>query len=173
MGCNPGAGHVHRCASCAAGGEAVTREQDYLAGEEFMLQFELEQERRMEAVRQDIIAAGRLDLLAEHDQNMRDIRSGITGARNCWHSISAAQRTALLFAIAGGGLRKISEQPSEYANINGNRPPSPIRIATVRALAAHELVAWDGGATTPERRALVTERGRFVAIHGPVKEATP
>lgn len=40
------------------------------------------------------------------------------------------------------------------------------RLATVRNLAARGLVDWDGGAFDPERRAVISELGRFVLAKG-------
>lgn len=40
------------------------------------------------------------------------------------------------------------------------------RLDTVRKLARQGSVAWDGGPTDPERRAVPTERMAFVVAHG-------
>lgn len=44
--------------------------------------------------------------------------------------------------------------------------PKPIRLATLRKLAAHGLVDWDGGAFDPEAAAVLSEQGRFVLAKG-------
>lgn len=104
------------------------------------------------------------DQLASYDARMRDIKLGITGARNAWHSISPAQRRALTEAAAyGGRLERIGK---EYRHKDRHQPYRPIYVATVRAVCAHEFMAWDGGAFDPEGAAVVTERGHFVLKHG-------
>lgn len=138
-----------------------------MTDEEILAMLEVQDAEREQRFRQMMIDEGHLDHLADYDRRMREIRLGLTAARNCWHSISPAQRTALEFAQRhGGGLRRVSIRPSEYYTVHGVIPQKPIRLATVRNLAAHELLAWDGGATDPERVARLTERGRFVLLHG-------
>ncbi len=46
------------------------------------------------------------------------------------------------------------------------------RLDTVRNLASRGLVAWDGTAHDPDRRAVPSERGRFVVRHGAVGAPT-
>ena len=41
---------------------------------------------------------------------------------------------------------------------------------TVRALVSHTLLVWDGGVFSPEAKAVLTERGKFVLEHGRTPE---
>lgn len=87
-----------------------------------------------------IIAESGPDALAEFDQRMKDVQTGVTHARNIWHSISKAQRVAL-----------------EHLNENTwglkNR-------ATLRALMHRGLASWD------EVLPQITEHGQFVLKFG-------
>lgn len=129
--------------------------------ERLLAQMERADMLRAGEVRNMLLAAGRPDLVEEFDNKMRDIRLGLDGARNCWHSISNAQRRALSM-MADGPLERRSMKPSRYVV----RDNFACRLATARALCAHELVAPDGGAFDPERRFAITERGLFVLRHG-------
>lgn len=107
------------------------------------------------------------EALASYDAKMRDVDSGVYGARMAWHSISAAQRRALVFAASGTGRLVKMNYRSDYGRtVSGDYPTRPIRIKTLRALCSHNLMAWDGGTFDPEAAAVVTERGRFVLTHG-------
>lgn len=84
-------------------------------------------------------ASGRM--LAEFDRNMKDIQTGVTHARNVWHSISKAQRVALQRLDDGTwGIKS---------------------RATLRALMRRGLASWD------EVLPQLTEHGRFVLKFGP------
>ncbi len=120
--------------------------------------------RQREGVREMLREAGRDDLLAEFDRKMRDIDTGVEGVRNCWHSISRAQRSALIDAARHGG--RLVREDKEYRHPGRSPIWTPIRVRTVRVLCAHELLAWDGGAFDPEAAAVITERGLFVLKHG-------
>lgn len=133
---------------------------------------EIESRETNERVRQMLYEAGRPDLVARFDAKMRDIETGVYGARNCWHSISPAQREALRFAASVG--RRLIWKPllghaPMYApeTYDGRYASRPIRKPTMRNLCARELMAWDGGAFDPEAAAIITERGLFVIKHGP------
>ena len=118
------------------------------------------------------------DALRGYDAAMRDHDSGATGARNCWHSISPAQRRTLLFLAAWafepnarGRVLVRSTRCDRYHDAVGTAPgvdtiAKAARLDTVRNLASRGLVAWDGTAHDPERRAVPSERGRFVVRHG-------
>lgn len=109
---------------------------------------------------QQLLEANRPDVLAEYDQAMRDLDTGVTGARNCWHSISPAQRLALTVADQHGG--RLTREGKAYYLRYGGVPYRPIYARTVRGLCGRDLMAWDGGLPDPELSAVVTERGRFV-----------
>lgn len=123
---------------------------------------QLEREARL---RQILIDAGRIDILADYDRQMRDLRLGLSTARNVWHSISARQREALQ-ALGTGAT--IERRQSRYyrASVHGELLPGTYLLATMRALCAHNLAHVDGGATDPEARFVITERGSFVLKHG-------
>lgn len=124
--------------------------------------------RQRERVRQVLYEQGRPDLVAEFDRKMREIDTGIEGARNCWHSISEAQRRALTFASSVHGRLVKSALRRRYIGVPLDpQPEAPILVKTVRALCAHNLLAWDGGAFDPEAAAVITERGLFVLKHSP------
>ena len=76
------------------------------------------------------------------------------------------------YAVDGHTLLRTQWSGHRYDAVNGVVSyRTGITRPTVRALAAHELLAWDGGALDPERKAVVTERGRFVFAHGREKPA--
>lgn len=100
--------------------------------------------------------------------------AGVMGVRNCWHSLSPARRRVCLF-LAPGRVLVRSARVAGYYDAAGIAPgldtiARAARLDTVRALARHGLVAWDGGATEPEARAVASERLRFVVEYG---QATP
>lgn len=101
------------------------------------------------------------------DAAMRDLDSGVMGARNCWHSLSAAQRRVCLFLAPGRVLLRSLRHRNYYDAHGGPHAISmAARLDTARHLARRELVAWDGTARDPEARAVATERMRFVVQHG-------
>lgn len=123
--------------------------------------------RQREDMRQLLYAEGRPDLVEEFDRKMREIDTGINGARNCWHSISEAQRRVLNLAATGRWLVR-SPGTNHFYDAHGE-PHALSRVAglkTVRNLCARELLAYDGGAIDPERKMVITERGLFVVKHG-------
>lgn len=123
---------------------------------------------RRAAVRAIVEDLGPPELVARYDRDMRDIDLGITNARSEWHSISPAQRRALLTAAEHGRLDRVGK---EYRHPKRYQPYRPIHVATIRNLCARDLLAWDGGAFDPEAAVVVTERGRFVVQHGDTKKA--
>lgn len=136
-----------------------------LTEDDVMLAFEGRSRQRIEAVKALLREEGRPDLADELDAKLRDIRLGLDSARSAWHSISPAQRRALELlgeasALARAGCGYVTTgRPDGYAIKAG-------RLATMRALCAHELIACDGTVTDPECRFVLTERGRFVLKHG-------
>lgn len=123
--------------------------------------------RQREDVRQMLRDSGRDDLVADFDRKMREIDTGIYGARCTWESISDAQRRVLMaMAKDGGALWQSMMNPNAYHMRIAPGEAKRVGRATVRALAARELLAWDGGAFTPEAKAIITERGLFVVRHG-------
>lgn len=108
------------------------------------------------------------ELLANYDAKMRDIDSGVYGARMAWHSISAAQRRTLVFTSENGG--RLDRVGKEYRVPRRHQPYRPVFVSTIRPLCQHNLLAWDGTAFDPEVSAVITERGRFVLTHGRTEE---
>lgn len=129
---------------------------------------EAEDAARHERLRQMLYDEGRPDLVAELDAKIRDVRNGIAGAQSTWHSISDAQRRALVHAAAvGGRLVRSGLRPCYIGLPLEPLPEKLIRIQTIRNLCSRELLAWDGGAFFAEAAAVITERGLFVLKHGP------
>lgn len=107
---------------------------------------------------------GRPDLAEHYLARIKDIESGVYGARNCWHALSKAQRTALAVAQEQGG--RLQRCGKEYRVRDRIWHHQPIRVATMRNLCARDLMTWEGGAFDPEAVVVLTERGRFVLKHG-------
>lgn len=134
----------------------------------YLHRLEAECEAKSEAVRQMIIEAGRPDVLAQYDEALRLNRLGVTGARATWRSISEAQRRVIEQMGDGAKLWRDPMNHRAYFLRVKMGAVIRVRIATVRALASRELIAWEGGAFEPEAKASLTERGRFVLAHGPM-----
>lgn len=128
---------------------------------------DLDSMEKIEHVRRICRESGRLDVLADFDANMRDLKSGVQGARSAWHSISAAQRRVLLIMETG---RCLVRPPHSRTRCYAIGAPHALRdvcsIATARALCARALIACDGTVFDPEAKFVLTERGRFVLAHG-------
>ncbi|CAH2606320.1 conserved protein of unknown function (plasmid) [Rhodovastum atsumiense] len=120
-------------------------------------------EREREGVRALLRDVGRADVLADFDAAMRDNRLGLTAARATWAALSAPQRAALAELVRAGAL--VRDGKAYRSGSAGPAASPPIRLATIRNLAARELGAWAGGAFDPEARLEVTERGQFVLKH--------
>lgn len=147
------------------------------ADDELLMRLHRESEASSEKVRAMLREQGREDLLADFDQKMRDIRTGVDGARGCWHALSGKQRFVLRHMAAGRYVAKSVSKPQNFhAYRNGTEAlsgqPGVIRnvcrLPTMRNLSARELVHVDGGAMDPEAKFVITERGRFVLKHGQV-----
>lgn len=140
--------------------------------DELLLRLDRESAQKTERVRALLLAEGRPDLVADLVARLRDIRLGLDAARNCWHSISSAQRRVLLLLAEG---RVLVRPPHSRTRCHAIGPPHALgdvcSIATARALCKHELLACDGVLLDPERRMVLTERGRFVVRHGPTEAA--
>lgn len=117
-----------------------------MSDDEIEAALDAESERRTALVRQILVDSGRGEWVAEFDANMRDNRLGITHARNVWHSISDAQRRALLDLDAG-------------------RQPKVRTFATLRNLAHRGLIDIEG-CMMPGDPARLSEFGRFVLAKG-------
>lgn len=132
-------------------------------GDEILHRIEVDQRAKTESVRDLLREAGRPDLVAELDANLREVANGRASARGCWSALSDAQREALKLAERYGRIRRRSLRPCEYGGGNGQPGPSrPVRLLTIRKLIRHELLACEGGTFDPEKVLTITERGRFV-----------
>ena len=130
-----------------------------------------EMERRSEAqtkrLRQLLLEEGRPDLVAELDEKLRNVRLGIEGAQNVWHSISPKQRTVMQLLGEHRLLERTGKDRSTYDIVgDGGRMLRVCQRSTVRKLIAHRLFAWGGPENDPERSVVMTERGRFVLAKG-------
>lgn len=134
--------------------------------EELMQDLERQSAERSVRLREMLYKEGRADLVAEYDKNMRELRTGLTGARSAWHSISPAQRQALEAAAHVGALYR-RYTGTGYCFTPSGLGTKACGTATVRNLISRELLAVDGGAFDPEAKVVPTEHGRFVLKHGP------
>lgn len=117
-------------------------------------------------VRQVILDAGRPDVLADYDRDMRNLDLGITMARNVWHSLSSKQRFVLRAMGQGRYLLRALRSAAQYDAVGRGAIMDICRLSTARKLCAHELIHVNGGATDPEAEFVITERGSFVLKHG-------
>lgn len=111
------------------------------------------------------------EAVARYDAKIKDIDSGVYGARGTWHALSAAQRHTLV-EIGKSQTGKVHLASGGRSYLLNFYPFGCGRIgvkATIRNLCSRDLLAWDGGTFEPERVAVITERGRFVLQHGPTK----
>lgn len=83
-----------------------------MTDDEIYLAIEKDGRKKTEAVRQLLKDEGRLDIMAEFDAKMKAIANGTEHARNIWHSISAAQRSAMLAMerAPNCGFRKATQE---------------------------------------------------------------
>lgn len=109
------------------------------ADPDFLHHIEGEIIKRNKRVR-EIIAESGPEAVAEFDRNMKDIQTGVSHARNIWHSLSAAQRRAM-------------------TDLSQRRRTA--RHQTYVSLMRRELIDWHF------TEIALTEHGRFVLKHGP------
>jgi hypothetical protein len=138
-----------------------------MASEDIQHQIEARSRESKERVRDLLRKEGKLEALAEFDQSMKDLDTGLTGARSSWHSISPAQRRVIEY-LANNPVKLIrSEKSTYYDSFGGDAPQTRVAgLKTVRALAERGFLDWEGGAFDPELKAALTERGRFVWLKG-------
>ena len=139
---------------------------DFAATERLMHSLDREWLASQERVREMLREKGREDLVADFDRDMRDIETGVMHAKSVWHSISPAQRAVLAHFRLTGSNRLRRAAGGYVVDGPGLPPPRPIRLSTLRNLAARGLVDWDGGAFDPEAAAVLSEQGRFVLAKG-------
>lgn len=145
---------------------------DFASEERLIQQLDRESRDRTERVKAMLREEGRPELADQLDQKIKDIDSGVQGARSTWHSISDTQRRVLLL-LAGGSQRQLARAGDVYSIRGSGTADDPaklirtgIRRPTVRALASRGLLEWTGGAFDPEAAAVLTEQARFVLKHG-------
>lgn len=136
--------------------------------------------RQTERVRQILRDEGREDLVAEMDANLRDVRLGVTQAKNIWHSISPVQRRVMLLLHEGRHLRLSVASKTRFEAIGLREGISTVAkacpVATVVALYGRKLVepvkgrprSRSDGALDLTFHYALTEHGRFVLKHGRV-----
>lgn len=137
--------------------------------EEFWRQFEIAELKKQESFRTFILEQGRPDILDEYDARMKKIHNGTDRAESLWHSISEAQRRTL--KLLGEPQAKLYQYPTNEKQFCLRLKTGlvcKVRRSTVRSLADRELLDWEGGAFTPEAKATLSERGRFILKYGPV-----
>lgn len=139
---------------------------DFAAEERFLQQQEEREQATNARVMEMLHEEGRPDLAEGLVRRLKDIDSGVYGARSTWHSISDAQRRVLILLASGpASLKRMERTTYDVVSPAGSRATG-IRLATVRNLAARGLLEWTGGAFDPEAAARLTERADFVLKHG-------
>jgi hypothetical protein len=143
--------------------------------DELLQRLDRESLQSAERLRALLRAEGREDLIPEFDQRLKDIRTGVDGARGTWHALSGKQRYTLTAMADGRYIARSLMNPRVFHGYrNGTQALSGqpgvmlaiCRIGTARALSARELIHVDGGATDPEGKFVITEKGVFVFKHG-------
>lgn len=121
-------------------------------------------------VRRLILEAGRPDLLAAFDKDMKELDNGVRGVRNAWHSLTSKQRFVLRLMGSGRYMSKSLRCRSMFDAL-GKAPAilSVCKVSTLRALSSRELIHVNGGPFDPEDSFVITERGSFVLKHGPTE----
>ena len=134
------------------------REDEILQG------IERQSRAKTEGVRQMLRAEGRHDLVEKLDSTLRDIETGVYGARGTWHALSEPQRRLLRLAATHKRLRRSPASRTRYYACGGpgDAEGNVGGLATVRNLISRELLVCDGGAFDPEAAVVISERGRFV-----------
>lgn len=114
-------------------------------------------------VRTMIAESGRPDVLAEFDAKMKDIDSGLDGARRTWDALSSTQR-ALLTALQreGGHVWNDPDMPSRSYHSRSNGMSSVVRRATVTNLSRRGLLDWGAGSSPAGSVASLSERALFM-----------
>jgi hypothetical protein len=122
-------------------------------------------------VRAILIEAGRPDILADFDRNMRDLDLGLIGARATWDALSSRQRFVLRAMGVGRYLSRALRSAAQYDALGHGAILDICRLSTTRKLCAHGLIHVNGGATDPEAQFVITERGHFILRHGCTPDA--
>lgn len=135
--------------------------------DDVFLAIERQSRARAESVRELLRGEGREDLIHDLDDKLREIKSGVMGAKAIWHSISAAQRRVLELLAEGRRAVRASYSRTLYGAPGTPRMVGRLcALPTLRALSARDLVAPEGGAFDPERVFVLTDHARFVLAHG-------
>ena len=113
----------------------------------------------------------RPDLADKYQAKIREIDLVIYGARAIWTTLSVVQKRVLPFMAEAGARLGMMPKSRAYAIRTPLRTVVwNINRATVKTLAAHSLIDWEGDAFQPSSTAMLSDRGRFVLAHGPQKE---
>lgn len=139
------------------------------AGEDVEYVLDLKSAADNESFRAFLLKESGPEELAKYDARIRTIDDGTYSARMAWHSISSAQRRLLGHAEKSFAQQDCSNPNRFHVQVWG----MTVRFsrATVRNLCDRGLMAWEGGAFTPEALAVITEKGRFVLAYGRYAEA--
>lgn len=133
-----------------------------------MAAFEQEARSSTDSVVRFLLAEGRKDLADQLRTRIAADNAGLVRAGSLWLTFSGHQRTVLLLLAKFRPVRRVRDKTYEVvAGVEPLQPAFPTRLATIRALGAFGLIDWTGGAFDPEASAVISDRGRFVALHGP------
>jgi hypothetical protein len=134
---------------------------------DILAKIEADSRARRMAVRDLLFEKGRSDLVADLDRKTWEIQSGVSQARSTWGALSEPQRVAIV-ALAEGrrAFRAVGGRSVYDASGRGCAPLGGIRLATLRALMARNLVQATGSPSDPERRFEITKPGAFVVKRG-------
>ncbi len=132
-----------------------------------MAAFEQEARSSTDSVIRFLLAEGRKDLADELHARLAADAAGLVRAGSTWLALSLHQRSVLLRLAKFRPVQRV--RAKVYAVVAGAEPAQPAfptRLATIRVLGAFGLIDWTGGAFDPEASAVISDRGRFVALHG-------
>jgi hypothetical protein len=116
--------------------------------------------------RQMLLDEGHADVLEEYDARMRDVATGVDGARRTWDALTPPQRRVLAMMLEHKCLVR---RPGSATLYDAHEPylAKACGLRTVRNLIARDLLACAGGALDPEARLeLNHELGKFVLDRG-------
>jgi len=134
--------------------------------DDVLIALEKEQRRRTEAVRELLRQSGRPDLLEHFDQQLVEIRLGVTSAKATWAALSEIQRHVMETMATGRWL--VRHNASGHFFDAQGEPHAIPRLCgadTVRSIMSRDLIGWESG-----QKIILTEHGRFVLMHGRTKQ---
>lgn len=115
-----------------------------------------------------LLAEGRKDLADELRARISANDAGLVHAGSLWLTLSGHQRTVLLLLAKFRPVRRVRDKTYEIADLAESAETAfSTRLSTIRALGALGLIDWTGGVFDPEAAAMISDKGRFVALQGP------